>query len=135
MSVREELTTIVQRDGVLTPEAVLEAARPKTSPLHALFEWDNKVAGEQFRLYQAATLIRRCKVTVETAPETTARVRAYTNVPDVGYLPTDEALAEHRDVVLEQCRRDIAALRRKYGHLVEFDNALRAELGMEVAAA
>lgn len=135
MSLTAELTRIAQRDGVLTPAAVLAEAAAEDSPLHAVFEWDNDKAGEAYRLHQAATLIRRCKIIVETAPETYTRVRAFTNVPEAeGYLPTADALLDHRDVVFEQCKREIAALRRKYGHLLDFDAAIRSATVEEQAA-
>lgn len=136
MSVTAELTRIAQRDGVLTPEVVLAEATAEESPLHSLFEWDDTKAGIAYRLHQAATLIRRCKISVETAPDTYTRVRAFTNIPEAeGYLPTEDALLNHRDVVFEQCKRDIAALRKKYGHLIDFETVLRVELDVEVAAA
>ena len=51
MSLRDELTRIAAvNDDTLTPELVVEDARPEESPLHAHFEWDDQIAGEQFRL-------------------------------------------------------------------------------------
>lgn len=43
--------------GLLTPEEVVVAARPKKSPLHDQFEWNDKTAGHQHRLNQARKLI------------------------------------------------------------------------------
>lgn len=43
--------------GALTAHDVLELARPKTSPLHEYFEWDDSVAAERYRLRQAQKLI------------------------------------------------------------------------------
>jgi hypothetical protein len=59
------LDELYQRDGCLRPTAVVSYARPKRSPLHDEFEWNDKVAGEQFRLQQARRLIR---VTVRRSP-------------------------------------------------------------------
>jgi hypothetical protein len=50
--------------GELTPEAVVQSAKPKSSPLHALFEWDDKKAGQEYRLQQAGILIRSIVVTI-----------------------------------------------------------------------
>ncbi len=44
--------------GRLRPSAVVEAARPSDSPLHDLFEWDDRVAASAFRLEQARGIIR-----------------------------------------------------------------------------
>lgn len=45
--------------GQLTPALVVDAARDPKSVLHSLFEWDNTVAGERYREYQARTLISK----------------------------------------------------------------------------
>jgi hypothetical protein len=54
----------LEREGRLTPEAVLEEARKKDSPLREHFTWDNKVAGDRLRLIEARTLIRTVKIEV-----------------------------------------------------------------------
>ena len=51
-----------QEGGRLTPVAVVEAARDPDHVLHPLFEWDNLVAAENFRLDQARALIRSVHV-------------------------------------------------------------------------
>jgi hypothetical protein len=53
--------------GEITPEAVVKAAEPATSPLHALFEWDDAKAAVQQRLTTANLLIRSIVVTVTSA--------------------------------------------------------------------
>jgi hypothetical protein len=44
--------------GELKPEAVVDAARSLTSPLHQQFEWDDSEAAKRYRLEQARQLIR-----------------------------------------------------------------------------
>jgi hypothetical protein len=56
--VSAELLRIREAGGVLTPPAVVEAARPPEAPLHRAFEWDDGRAAEQYRLTQARRLIR-----------------------------------------------------------------------------
>jgi hypothetical protein len=54
-----ELKRIANKNGgLLQPETVVESARPASSPLHSRFEWDNTVAGQQYRIWQARQLIR-----------------------------------------------------------------------------
>lgn len=61
--VSQELQTLAAaNDNDLTPAAVLEAARPADATLHPLFDWDNRKAGERWRLYQARTLIMRLTI-------------------------------------------------------------------------
>ena len=66
MTQLEALKQIAARDGgLLRPAAVVEAARPKDSPLHNAFEWNDGKAAEKYRLIQAQYLIRSFRVTVE----------------------------------------------------------------------
>ena len=131
-TLRENLQRIYQERGQLTAPLVLEDARPEGSELHDRFEWDDSVAGEQYRLVQASELIRSCKITY-SPPGSVERhqVRAFSSVrqdPDrQGYVPTEEALENSftRKLLLQQCEREIADLKRKYGHLTEFAEMLR----------
>ena len=137
MSAREALVALVERDGSITPASVLDEARDEASPLHTHFEWDDSEAAEQYRLVQARGLIRRYKVTVEVKPDTFVKVRQFSSVPaadpDDGtdYVLTSEALKDdvQRDFIFQQCIREIATLRAKYGALVDFDAALRESIG------
>lgn len=66
MTQLEALKEIAKRDGgLLRPQAVVDAARPKDSPLHGAFEWNNTEAANRYRLLQAQQLIRSFRVTVE----------------------------------------------------------------------
>ena len=47
----------------LIPEDVVKAAESPTHVLHDAFEWDNSIAGHNWRLEQARVLIREVKVT------------------------------------------------------------------------
>jgi hypothetical protein len=59
--------------GEITPEAVVKAAEPETSPLHILFEWDDAKAAAQQRLTTAGLLIRSIVVTVTSATPSAPR--------------------------------------------------------------
>ncbi len=55
----DELYSIFEEEGVVSPPLVVKRAEPKDNPLHDEFTWNNSVAGHQFRLVQARRLIRR----------------------------------------------------------------------------
>jgi len=55
---KEAIYTIIEKDGVCQPEALVEYAQPETSPIHDSFEWDDSEAGEQYRLWQARKMIK-----------------------------------------------------------------------------
>lgn len=59
MPIIEELMQIMDsHDGMLYPKDVVDFARDETTELHSKFEWDNTVAGENYRIWQARHLIR-----------------------------------------------------------------------------
>ena len=50
---------------LLEPRAVVDEARPESSPLHDHFEWDDIKAGEAHRRQQARLLIRSIEFKIE----------------------------------------------------------------------
>lgn len=128
--VHEELLAIrAANGGDLTPQAVVDEARPESHPLHNRFEWDDTLAGEAYRRVQAAQLIRSVKVVYAETPEGEERkVRAWSSLnaavePETrGYAPTEELVQDEfaRKSLLRQLEREIKTLQRKYGHLKEF---------------
>src|SRR5512146_2181687 len=53
-------------EGDLTPRRVVEEARQPDSPLHGEFNWDMRVAAQQYWEWQARKLIERFYVYVRT---------------------------------------------------------------------
>lgn len=138
MTIHAHLRALYDEHGVLTPAMVVEAARPARSPLHSHFEWDNKVAGEKYRLVQAGILIRKVKVQVldETSPLT--RVRGFHSVTETGddeepstsYVPHDIVAADPvlTALVLRAMKRRWLEMKRTYEHHVEFWEMVRDDL-------
>lgn len=60
---------LYDKHGKLESKALVDAARPKDSPAHDAFEWDNKKAGDEYRLIQARKYIRQIVITREDEPE------------------------------------------------------------------
>ena len=114
----------LRNGGAVSPYAVVERAKPKSNPLHKYFEWDNKKASHNYRLWQARMLIR---VTVITLPNTTEEIRAYVSLLDDrnnegGYRATIDVL-ENEDwcrALLTQAYKDFMVFKNKYNQLVEF---------------
>lgn len=50
--------------GRLTPDEVLKRARPKDSPLHDIFEWNDSEAARKYRLNQARELISSFDISI-----------------------------------------------------------------------
>src|SRR2546421_688544 len=81
--IRSELKKIAAaNNGCLRPPDVVDAARPKSSPLHEHFDWDDTDAAEKWRLEQARHLIRFAIQVVEYKGSNVV-------VPDFVSLSTD----------------------------------------------
>jgi hypothetical protein len=52
----------IAENGILTPRAVVDAARKSTHPLHPHFDWDDKHAAELHRLNQARMIIAMIRI-------------------------------------------------------------------------
>jgi hypothetical protein len=73
------LSAVEKQFGAITPAIVVKAAELKSSPLHRFFEWNNDVAAERYRLWQARMLIARVYVIDSQRPEI-GPVRAFVNL-------------------------------------------------------
>lgn len=60
----EEFKRIETKYGALTPENIVDAARPESATLHSAFEWDNNKAAQQYRLQQARNVINNVEVKI-----------------------------------------------------------------------
>lgn len=138
ITIREVLETIAaEHGGNLTPEMVVEFARPKDSPLHKHFEWNNQKAAAEFRLAQAGMLIRRVKVTYEPTEGREIRVRAFHNVRPSkddssrergSYVTLESALSipDYKAQIIAAAKRDANAFRSKYSALQEVEKVIGA---------
>lgn len=113
------LANLEKQNGTVAPRALWESAKAKTDPLHELFEWDNKIAGDLYRDEQARSLIR--SVVIEVINETRViPAPAYVRDPskasdEQGYtsitaLRKDEDLA--REVIVAEFKRAAASMQR-----------------------
>jgi hypothetical protein len=77
----------------LDPHDIVEESRPKGAVLHPLFEWNDKVAGEQYRIWQARRLSRSVYVYEPAHDEEPSRESpAYFNVGANDYQPRDRVV-------------------------------------------
>lgn len=127
----EELERIrTKHNGRLEPEWVVHNAKSPRNPLHDLFEWDDNVAAQNYRVDQARQVIRSVEVVVEEAPElkptrafvsvVQERSRAYTSV---SHAMSDEDL---RKQVLVQAFMELEAWRKRYAELIELAGVFAA---------
>lgn len=119
----EQLTANEQNFG---PHLLVETARPKSSPLHKYFEWDDTEAAAQYRIEQARYLIRTVIVVRDEEPES-PRIRAFVAVAeDAGrgrYVPMGRALStpSYREKLMADAESDLARYQNKYSVLRNID--------------
>lgn len=129
--VLKELNRIAsKRGGVLQPHDVVEAARPKASPLHDSFEWDDSEAAQQFRLWQARKLI---SVVVEVIPKSNTQERVWVSlksdrVKSGGYRTIVSVLSDSgtREQLLGDALQDLKAFQQKYSRLNELAGVFKS---------
>lgn len=126
--VGEHIQALEQRDSVVTPESFLDSARAEKSPIHPLFEWDDSVAAEHYRIQQSRKILTSI-VKVVVPPEEGKTIEkdnqkrqvAFVNVTEGvakrgEYITTEKALSqpETRQIVLNNALRELLAFKNKY---------------------
>ncbi len=134
MNLRDSLQDIYDRRGELTAAVLVEEAKPAASPLHSHFEWNNKVAGESYRLVQASQMIRSVKLSYGTDSRGRGKkIRNWLNVTHEedptrrSYQPAEEVVLNEFQLrlVLREAEREWKRFKAKYGHLREFAEIVR----------
>ena len=137
-TVGETLERIEARDGAVTKEAFLEESRPEDSPTHAMFEWNDGIAAEKYRLEQSRWIIADVVVTIEREEEPVKKVAGFVNVTHgknnkAEYNSIEVAMEdeEKRKAVLSNAFDELRAFETKYSEYQElagvFAEAHRAE--------
>lgn len=112
--------------GILRGEDVLTVAANPDHILHPKFQWDDSVAGHQYRLWQAREMITVYVSVVVQAPEVNT-VQVYVSLstdqsnPGGGYRLREAVLVNpvHRLVLLTDAINELRRVQCKYNDLVE----------------
>lgn len=122
----KELLRIKKANGnLLQTQTIVEEAAKKRNPLHHCLEWDDSVAGYEFRIRQAQSLVSHL-VIVDERPSQNRSDPCFVNVriEDAkfqGYVRTEDALSDKdmRKQVLGNALRDLRVWERRYNHMHE----------------
>ncbi|MDP9192290.1 MAG: hypothetical protein M3P06_11385 [Acidobacteriota bacterium] len=130
-AVLDALREIAKRNkGLVRPVLVVEAARDKASPLHGRFEWSNKKAADEFRLWQARELIAQYWVVEPMSNEPIRMMLSLTSdrPTKAGYRFSEHVLADpdQRAEWLQMALGDLQRWKRSYGALVELKPVIMA---------
>jgi len=132
-SLKEILERINKDNGGITPQAVVDYARPDGSELHEAFEWDDNVAGEEYRKWQARQLIVRVKIEDTNIPLYHS-IRAKINVEQPVYKPIEEVKKSRSLLgeVVNNALNEIEYWQEKYEYLNELAGVVNREKVVEL---
>lgn len=127
---------LIDKDGSVTPERLVEVSKPKNAPLHNEFEWNDTTAAQKYREEQARQIIKN--IVIIEIPEDTdelKQVKCWVN-SDRAFVPTDERLHKYvtidtalsteswKDNLLKAARRDMISFITKYRRLTELNKVI-----------
>jgi len=121
-----------ENKGAITAKKVVKEARPKKSPLHPLFEWDDSAAAKEYREMQAQQILVQLVVVQENGKnDEPVRVRAFVSVEEregVHYTTFERAMSKPRlrQQLLLRALAEINIWRQKYKELEELSAIFEA---------
>jgi hypothetical protein len=106
--------------GAITADDVVEDARNPSSPLHKYFQWDDKIAADNWRRAQARILLSSIRYRVsEGEPKKIGFINVRVDSVGRSYVPMN--LAEHHAGLVRQAREGalhgLRAWQTRYGQL------------------
>ena len=107
---------------------VVEKAKDENSEMHSIFEWDDSIAGEEYRKIQAGRMVRNLVIVRndETEEKTNVRYFVSTGKRDSTYTPT-RLVIRNQDAyeqLLERAYAELRAFKEKYSTLSELEEIL-----------
>lgn len=123
---------------VARPSDVVEESRPESAPLHPLFEWDDSVAAEKYRVEQARGILRAVVSYEEADPEVEvpAYIKVHVEHGAQSYYPAARVMsdAEMMKSVVDRALADLKSWQERYRHLKQLAGLMAAIDGAIVAA-
>lgn len=112
---------------------VLEDGRRIDAPHHNIFEWEDSVAAEQYRLGQARHILRSVVIVRTDTTDAKRPIRAFVHVippeqKSAAYVDIVEAMSnpEMRMQVLEKALEELESWQETYNAYVEFQPVIKA---------
>ena len=113
----------------LTREVVLNYAKNKESELHKCFEWDDNIASEKYRLFQASCILSSISIIVKDTKEKRKTTRMYVSIKNekenereyksiVEVLENDE---EYKQLI-SKAEQDFLSYKQKYEELIQLND-------------
>ena len=126
-----ELNKIVEEQGGITTQVLLDHASDPNNPLHQYFDWDDTIAAEKWRKEQAGHLLRRVVIEVEIN-NVPVLVRAFHPIAIESeetkvYYPLNIILSdkEKRMDVVEYALREVEGWAERYQQYTELEPIIK----------
>lgn len=119
---------IVRRGEEVTPKLIVELGKPKSSPIHDIFTWDDKKAAEAHRLNEARHALS-CLLVITSTGEDAHTEKALFNIKTVQVGDPNQARREYvqrsdvfsseyvRLQIKQDALRELRLFREKYSSL------------------
>lgn len=120
-------TEILSIGDDVTPQQIVEAAKEESSELHKCFEWDDTVAAQKYRVFQARQVV--CNLIIakpEDKPEAPTVRYFHKTETGAGYKPATFVFkvdSEYQNL-LQRAWSELRAFKAKYSCLKELDEIL-----------
>jgi hypothetical protein len=127
--IEKVILDIYRRDGVCSPEAFVAEASDPSSPIHALFDWDDETAAHRWRLHRARTILGRFTIKIDDS-----RAPAYVSLSidrdgqrRRGYVPTLDAMNDDEKAaqVLHDAAAGLSGWRRRLASFKQAEAAIK----------
>ncbi len=124
-----EMMRLAKQFGVdrtsLEPGQLVEAAKPKNSYFHGMFEWDNEKAGSQHRIQQARRIITGIRYVIVDRGEVSVPLRGYTSLPKpeetlkrgYDFIPEAVRHKDRRDQMIGEALKYLESAKSRYFEL------------------
>lgn len=112
----------------LTPDNVLEVAKDESNVMHNMFEWDDTVAGQKYRLWQARNIISNIRVNVISDDSEKRKIRAFvTTKKETVFEPIEKVVkdTDRYSILLNNAYRELNYIKYKYDTLAEIQELLK----------
>lgn len=125
--VGEELEQIEKQDAVSSKNVLTYARKNKDSELYKCFEWDNKIAGEKYRLFQASNIISSISIVINEKPKEKQKVyyKIRTEEKETGSFKNIKDILKNDAEYIAICNKaedDLKKCTEKYHKLINRDD-------------
>lgn len=122
-----EMCNRLESEGRLNAQTLVDVNRPEDAPLHNSFEWNDSIAGEEWRKHQARLIIRSLIVTPENK---SVETRAFFKLSSVqSNYDSIHTIIQNEDKnvqLLRDAENKLKAFQAKYREIKKLESVVQA---------